>query len=174
LFNAFTGTTAPTSQTTTGACVTASYWAIGVPRTRIRPLDWHPTSMCQILVCVYTSTAGLTGLRELHSHRTYQFYCDGRDRPEAAATLGFRDRRWVRGASWYFDRRANPIYNLTPYATVDRGHNNWVNSTGARYRCDSGQSCGNYGELRWGLPARQLRHHNRIRAAGIGSMERTH
>jgi hypothetical protein len=129
LRNAFTGT-APTSQTTTGACVTASYWDIGVRG------DTGPTNHSSGVTLAASDsvlTAGgssVTGSgNSTGSPNLISSYCDGsRTPPEAltalavpAAAIGWQVPPGISDATV-----PNPIFNLTPSATVDEG-NNWVN-----------------------------------------------
>src|SRR5205807_2923366 len=129
LRNAFTGT-APASQTTTGACVTASYWDIGVRG------DTGPTNHSggvtlaasdSVLTAGGSSVTGSgnsTGNPNLISP-----YCDGsRTPPEAATALAVPAAAigWQLPPGISDATVPNPIFNLTPSATVDEG-NNWVN-----------------------------------------------
>jgi hypothetical protein len=129
LRNAFTGTT-PTSQTTTGACTTASYWDIGV-RGDTGPTNHGSTftlaasdSVVTAGGSAVTGSGNSTGNPNLISP-----YCDGsRTPPEAAtalavpaAAIGWQVPPGISDATV-----PNPIFNLTPSATVDEG-NNWVN-----------------------------------------------
>jgi hypothetical protein len=129
LFNAVTGAR-PTSQTTTGQCVTASFWDIGVRG------DTGPTNHSGGATLVATDsvlTAGGSavtgGGNSTGNPNLISSYCDGsRTPPEAvaanvvpAAAIGWQVPPGISDATV-----PNPIFNLTPSATVDEG-NNWVN-----------------------------------------------
>jgi hypothetical protein len=129
LRNAFTGT-APTSQTTTGACVTASYWDIGV-RGDTGPTNHGSGVTLAASDSVLTSGgSSVTGSgNSTGNPNLISSYCDGsRTPPEAvaagvvpAAAVGWQVPPGISDATV-----PNPIFNLTPSATVDEG-NNWVN-----------------------------------------------
>ncbi len=130
LRNAFTGT-APTSQTTTGACVTpTSYWDIGV-RGDTGPTNHSSTFTLAASDSVVTpGGSGVTGSgNSTGNPNLISPYCDGsRTPPEAAtalavpaAAIGWQVPPGISDATV-----PNPIFNLTPSATVDEG-NNWVN-----------------------------------------------
>jgi hypothetical protein len=129
LYNAFTGS-APTSQAVTGACVPASYWDIGVRG------DTGPTNHGSGVTLVASDsvlTAGgssVTGFgNSTGNPNLISPYCNGsRTPPEAvtagvvpAAAIGWQVPPGISDATV-----PNPIFNLTPSATVDEG-NNWVN-----------------------------------------------
>ncbi len=154
LFNAFTGTTAP-SQTTTGACVTASYWDIGV-RGDTSPTVKNGNPTLAVSDSVLTSTAGITGSgNSTGNPNLISSYCDGsRTPPEAAATLGIPATAmgWQVPPGISDATVPNPIFNLTPSATVDEG-NNWVNlNWGPLSMTNPAVVGGTYGNYGGGLP----------------------
>jgi hypothetical protein len=146
LYNAFTSTLAPNQpaadatvinapgSTTitggTGACVATSYWDIGV-RGDTGPGNHASTFQLDPTYSVLTNT-GTTAEGGLGTHNTLgsnpyfiSQYCDGsRTPPEFQNLPG--------GSGWdvppgISDATVpNPIFNLTPVATVDEG-NNWIN-----------------------------------------------
>ena len=125
LYNAFTGTPAA-NQTATGACPAgASYWDIGVrgdlaPNTHGSGVTLAPT------YSVLTDAGDYPGGNNLGTNPSVvSQYCDGsRIPPEACGTSG--------GCGWQVPPGIsdatvpNPVFNLTPVATVDEG-NNWIN-----------------------------------------------
>jgi hypothetical protein len=128
LHNAFTGA-APASQTTTGQCVAASYWDIGV-RGDTGPTNHSSTVTLTASDSVLTSGASavLGGGNASGNPNFVSQYCNGsRVPPEAGSTqapgtaFGWNVPPGIADATV-----PNPIFNLTPAATVDEG-NNWVN-----------------------------------------------
>jgi len=127
LYNAFTGTAAA-SQTATGACPTgASYWDIGV-RGDTGPANHASTVTLSPEASFLTSTAGYTGggtgfrVNSASNPAVVSQYCNGsRVPPESGTGLGWQVPPGIADATV-----PNPIFNLTPAATVDEG-NNWVN-----------------------------------------------
>ena len=123
LYNAFTTTLAST-QTTTGACVSgASYWDIGV-RGDTGP--GKPTSTFQLAprysVLTNSSENGLGSNNLLGSNpNVVAQYCDGSRTPPESGVSGWQVPPGISDATV-----PNPIFNLTPVATVDEG-NNWIN-----------------------------------------------
>jgi len=123
--------TPPVSQTTTGACVTpTSYWDIGVRG------DTGPTNHSGGVTLAASDSvltpggSAVTGSGNSTSNpNLISPYCDGsRTPPEAAtalavpaAAIGWQVPPGISDATV-----PNPIFNLTPSATVDEG-NNWVN-----------------------------------------------
>jgi len=164
LYNAFTSTQAPTQPTSgattpngsgviitggTGACVAASYWDIGVrgdtgPTSHGSGITLAPT------YSVLTSIAGYGGLNDTTSNPTVlSQYCNGSRTPPEFKSLGYQVPPGIADATV-----PNPIFNLTPAATVDEG-NNWINiSWGplALANPSTNVSLGNYG-LAAGSPA---------------------
>ncbi len=146
LFNGFTGTPAPSAPTAdsttadgtgtivtggTGACVNRSFWDIGVrgdtgPNSHDSGFSLNPR--WSVLSPGVTGYAGsnLTVNPEVQS-----LYCDGsRQPPEACASAAGGNNNG--GCGWAVPPGIadatvpNPIFNLTPVATVDEG-NNWIN-----------------------------------------------
>jgi hypothetical protein len=127
-FNGSAGT-AVTSQTTTGACVAGTtYWDIGVRGDR-GPGNHNSTVTLNPTDSVLTSTTGYSGTNSATAPSFISTYCDGsRTSPEAvaagavpAAAVGWQVPPGIADATV-----PNPLFNLTPVATVDEG-NNWVN-----------------------------------------------
>jgi hypothetical protein len=151
LVNAFTGTV-PTSQTTTGQCVTASYWDIGV-RGDTGPGNHNGGATLAASDSVLTAGgSSVSGSGNSNTAPTFvSSYCDGsRTPPEAvaahvtpAAAIGWQVPPGISDATV-----PNPIFNLTPVATVDEG-NNWVNLNWGPLSMTNpsaiGGSNGNYG-----------------------------
>jgi hypothetical protein len=121
LYNSFTSTRAP-NQTTTGACVASSYWDIGV-RGDTGPTN-HGSGVTlaasgSVLTAGGSSVTGSgnsTGNPNLISQ-----YCDGARTPPEFGASGWQVPPGISDAIV-----PNPIFNLTPVATVDEG-NNWIN-----------------------------------------------
>ncbi len=136
LFNAFTSTQAPTqpqgdATTTTngasvitggtGACTTASYWDIGV-RGDTGPANHGSGTTLAPVYSVLSSTAGYTGTGDSATNpRVVQQYCNGSRIPPELGSAGWMVPPGISDATV-----PNPIFNLTPAATVDEG-NNWIN-----------------------------------------------
>jgi IPT/TIG domain len=121
LFNAFTGTAAP-NQTSTGACPSGvSYWDIGVrgdsgPSNHASGFTLAPT------YSVLTDSADYPGLHNLGSNPALvSQYCNGSRVPPENGGLGYQVPPGISDAT-----APNPLFSLTPNATVDEG-NNWVN-----------------------------------------------
>ncbi|HEX9031736.1 MAG TPA: Ig-like domain-containing protein [Streptosporangiaceae bacterium] len=124
LYNAFTNTLAG-NQTTTGQCLNvANYWDIGVrgdtgPTTHSSGYTLNP----QWSVLSPGST-GYNNNNLLLDPELYRKYCDGsRQPPEACTSAGCG---WAVPPGISDATVPNPIFNLTPVATVDEG-NNWIN-----------------------------------------------
>jgi hypothetical protein len=122
LYNAFGGTAAG-NQTTTGACVTpaTSYWDIGVrgdtgPTNHGSTVTLNPTDSV-------LSSGGYTGGGNTSTGNPnfVSSYCDGSRSPPEFAASGFQVPPGISDATV-----PNPMFNLTPVATVDEG-NNWIN-----------------------------------------------
>jgi Bacterial Ig domain len=141
LYNAFTTTLAPNqpqaAATTahgagttisggTGACVTASYWDLGV-RGDTGPANHGGGATLAPIYSVLTSTTGYTaaGTQNLHNIASNpnfaSQYCNGSRTPPEFASSGYAVPPGIADATV-----PNPIFNLTPVATVDEG-NNWIN-----------------------------------------------
>ncbi len=134
----------------TGACVTGtSYWDIGV-RGDQGPNDHHSGLT---LNPVYSMLSDITsyggGNNTAANPQVVSQYCDGSRTPPEFASGGFQVPPGISDATV-----PNPIFNLTPNATVDEG-NNWVNiSWGplAETNPTTGATLGNY-SLAAGSPA---------------------
>jgi len=121
MYNAFTNTI-PASQSTTGQCFAtpSSYWDLGVRG------DTGPTNHSGGMLAPFYSilTPGSSGYNATNSNTTppvVHQYCNGsRSIPEAGLS-GWQVPPGISDATV-----PNPIFNLTPVATVDEG-NNWVN-----------------------------------------------
>jgi hypothetical protein len=121
LYDAFTTTQAP-SQSATGSCPSpASYWDIGVrgdtgPANHASGTTLHPTNS------VITDVADYPGLGNLGSNpAVVSQYCNGSRIPPEFGGSGYQVPPGISDASV-----PNPIFSLTPAATVDEG-NNWIN-----------------------------------------------
>jgi hypothetical protein len=127
LYNAaFTGggTTgaAVANQTATGQCGLAgtSYWDIGV-RGDTGPANHGGGTTLNPTNSIMTSTSGYASSNVTTAPAFVRAYCDGaRQAPESGAS-GWNVPPGISDATV-----PNPIFNLTPVATVDEG-NNWVN-----------------------------------------------
>src|SRR5437879_30293 len=127
LYNAaFTGTghgAVAANQTTTGACVTGtSYWDIGV-RGDTGPTNHGSTYTLNPTDSVLSSGTGYTGAGNTFTGNPnfVSFYCDGSRTPPELHASGWQVPPGISDASV-----PNPVFNLTPAATVDEG-NNWIN-----------------------------------------------
>jgi hypothetical protein len=148
LYNAFSGTPAA-SQTSTGACPAgASYWDIGV-RGDTGPTNHASTITLSPEASILTSTSGYTGggtgfrVNSASNPAVVRQYCDGSRVPPEFGGMGYQVPPGIADATV-----PNPIFSLTPAATVDEG-NNWVNiSWGPLAETDpAGTTLGNYGLL---------------------------
>ncbi len=141
LYNSFTGTPAvsqPSADATaangngtiitggTGACTAgASYWDIGIRG------DSGPTNHALgiTLTPTYSVLTSLTGYSATALHNTasnpyvLSQYCNGSRTPPEYASGGYQVPPGISDATV-----PNPIFNLSPSATVDEG-NNWINMT---------------------------------------------
>ena len=137
LYNSFTGTRAPSEPTTdgttangnglivtggTGACVPGvSYWDIGVrgdtgPGNHSSGLTLAPN------FSELTDAADYPGANNLGANPAMASqYCNGSRTPPEFLSLGYQVPPGISDATV-----PNPIFNLTPAATVDEG-NNWIN-----------------------------------------------
>ena len=136
LFNAFTTTQAasqPTADATTpngagviisggtGACVTASYWDIGV-RGDTTVNGHQSTFTLAPTYSVVTDASDYPSLNNSASNPTVvSQYCNGSRVPPEFQSMGYQVPPGISDATV-----PNPIFNLTPAATVDEG-NNWIN-----------------------------------------------
>jgi hypothetical protein len=121
LYDAFSGTAAP-SQATTGACPAGtSYWEIGVrgdtgPATHSSGFRLAPT------YSVLTDAADYPALNNMGSNpAVVSQYCNGSRIPPEFGGTGWQVPPGISDATM-----PNPIFNLMPSATVDEG-NNWIN-----------------------------------------------
>jgi len=126
LYNAFT-TTPAGSEPLTGACLTGrSYWDIGV-RGDTGPTDHTGSSGTPLTVrwSVLTSVAGGYNGAALFNTASNPLvvsqYCNGSRVPPELGSMGYQVPPGISDATV-----PNPIFNLTPAATVDEG-NNWIN-----------------------------------------------
>src|SRR5712692_1912015 len=114
------------SQTTTGACVAGiSYWDIGV-RGDTGPLNHSGGATLVASDSVLTAGgSAVTGAgNSTGNPNLVTTYCDGARTPPE--TPGPAAKGWQVPAGISDATVPNPIFNLTPAATVDEG-NNWVN-----------------------------------------------
>jgi hypothetical protein len=161
LFNAsFTGTnvgSAPANQTFTGMCPAgSSYWDIGV-RGDTGPTNHSGGATLTPVYSILTSTSGYSAAN-LHNTAAdpavVAQYCNGsRVPPECTVAYGC-----VSGAGWAVPPGIsdavvpNPVFSLTPAATVDEG-NNWLNMTwGPLSLTNPATTGGPYGDYGGGLP----------------------
>ena len=109
------------SQASTGQCVSgSSYWDIGVrgdtgPANHTAGITLNPT------YSILTSTAGYASTNAATAPNFIRQYCDGARQPPESGASGWAVPPGISDATV-----PNPIFNLTPVATVDEG-NNWVN-----------------------------------------------
>jgi len=115
------------SQTATGSCPTGvSYWDIGV-RGDTGPTNHGSTVTLQPEASILTSIAGYPGggfgfrANVAANPAVVTQYCNGSRVPPEFGGLGYQVPPGISDATV-----PNPIFNLTPAATVDEG-NNWVN-----------------------------------------------
>jgi hypothetical protein len=148
LYNAFT-TTKAGSQTATGSCPTASYWDIGV-RGDTRPSNHSSGFRLAPTYSVLTDAGDYPSLNNQGSNPTVvSQYCNGARTPPEFGGLGYQVPPGVSDATV-----PNPIFNLTPSATVDEG-NNWINISWGPLALTNpvtGTTLGNYA-LQAGSPA---------------------
>ena len=130
LFSAFTSTAAP-AQATTGACATSgiSYWDVGVRGDRT--VAGHESGFSLSPVNSFLSSG--TYPAGNHDSTTsdpavVSQYCNGsRVPPECTATDGCAGPHGFGVPPGIADALSpNPVFSLTPSATVDEG-NNWIN-----------------------------------------------
>src|SRR4029077_2296283 len=151
LYNAFTSTQAP-NQATTGACVARSYWDIGV-RGDTGPANHGSGVTLSVSDSVLTAGgSSITGSgNSTGNPNLISQYCDGSRVPPEFGASGWQVPPGISDAIV-----PNPIFNLTPVATVDEG-NNWINMSwgplsltnptvlGADGNYGGGALLGNYG-----------------------------
>jgi hypothetical protein len=123
LYNAFgpqtTANLAPT-QTHTGDCNTASYWDIGV-RGDTGPASAGPGNPRLSPAFSFLSSGGYGGSNSTNDPAVTKPYCNGSRIPPEFQNGGWQVPPGISDATV-----PNPIFNLTPVATVDEG-NNWIN-----------------------------------------------
>ncbi len=120
LLNGLTGT-APASQTATGQCVNGSnYWDIGV-RGDTGPANHSSGFTLNAQWSLLTSIAGYNGHNANSNPSVIRQYCNGARVPPENGGLGYQVPPGISDATV-----PNPIFSLTPAATVDEG-NNWIN-----------------------------------------------
>jgi len=117
-----TVTLVPTlNQTATGQCVSSTnYWDIGV-RGDTGPGNHGSGVTLNPLYSVLTSTSGYDSSNTAGSPAFVSQYCNGSRVPPENGGLGYQVPPGIADATV-----PNPIFNLTPAATVDEG-NNWIN-----------------------------------------------
>jgi hypothetical protein len=138
LYNSFTSTPAPPQPTTdattpngagftitggTGACTTASYWDIGArgdtgPGNHASGVTFAP--VWSMLTNSTENGLGANNLTGTNPNFVSQ-YCDGSRTPPESGVSGWMVPPGIADATV-----PNPVFNLTPVATVDEG-NNWIN-----------------------------------------------
>ncbi len=127
LYNAFT-TTQAASQAITGSCTVTStagsaplgFWDIGVRGDLT--LNGHESGVTLApTYSVITSTTGYASTNIASNPNFVSQYCDGSRTPPEFGASGWAVPPGIADATV-----PNPIFNLTPVATVDEG-NNWIN-----------------------------------------------
>lgn len=163
LYNAFTGTAAtsqPSSDATTasgngvtitggtGACgAGASYWDIGMrgdsgPANHSLGFSLTPTYSVITDSVDYPGMVGTTATNTGSNPYVLSQYCNGSRTPPEWGGSGYNVPPGISDATV-----PNPIFNLSPSATVDEG-NNWINMTWGPLTMTgpvSGTTLGNYG-----------------------------
>jgi len=120
LYQAFT-TTLAANQASTGQCVASSYWDLGV-RGDTGPTNHSGGATLNPQYSVLSPNAtGYAGTNILSNPSFVKQYCDGSRTPPENGASGFQVPPGISDATV-----PNPIFNLTPVATVDEG-NNWIN-----------------------------------------------
>jgi hypothetical protein len=136
LYNAFTTTLAATQPQTdattahgagatitggTGACAgTPSYWDIGA-RGDTGPANHGSGVTLNPTWSIITSTTGYAATNSATPPNFVSEYCDGSRQPPEFGQSGWAVPPGIADATV-----PNPLFNLTPVATVDEG-NNWIN-----------------------------------------------
>jgi hypothetical protein len=133
----------------TGACVPgSSYWDIGV-RGDTGPTDHSSTYTLAPTYSILTSTTGYSSTNLNSNPTLVSQYCNGARTPPEFKSSGYAVPPGISDATI-----PNPIFNLTPAATVDEG-NNWINMSWgplAETNPVTGTPLGNYA-LATGSPA---------------------
>jgi hypothetical protein len=123
LYNAFTSQTGSpaASQTATGQCVSgSSYWDIGV-RGDTAPGSAGAGNPRLSPVFSFLSSGGYGGSNSTSDPAVTTSYCNGSRIPPEFQNGGWQVPPGISDATV-----PNPVFNLTPVATVDEG-NNWIN-----------------------------------------------
>ena len=144
LYDAFS-TSTPVNQATTGQCPTdgnMAYWDIGV-RGDLGPTTHESGVTLTPNYSFLTSTTGYTGLTGLQAVNptVISQYCNGSRVPPENGGVGYQVPPGISDATV-----PNPIFSLTPAATVDEG-NNWINISWGPLSLTSpasGATLGNY------------------------------
>jgi len=155
LYKAFT-TTLAANQLSTGACEPAtSYWDIGA-RGDTGPTNHNSQITLRPMYSVLTSLAGGYNAGPLNNiggpadnPNFVSQYCDGSRTPPEYGSAGWQVPPGIADATV-----PNPVFNLTPVATVDEG-NNWINLRWGPLSLSNpltGTTLGNY-SLAFGSPA---------------------
>jgi hypothetical protein len=110
------------NQATTGQCVSgASYWDIGV-RGDTGPTNHGSGFTLSPTYTILTSAAGYTGTGVAGGNPNLASqYCNGARVPPENGGMGYQVPPGIADATI-----PNPVFNLSPAATVDEG-NNWIN-----------------------------------------------
>jgi hypothetical protein len=139
------------SQSGTGQCVApaqANYWDIGV-RGDTGPTN-HVSANFTLnpMYSVLTNTSGYSGTNFGTNPTVVHQYCNGSRVPPELGTAGYQVPPGISDATV-----PNPIFSLTPAATVDEG-NNWINLSWGPLALNKpdGSTLGNY-TLATGSPA---------------------
>jgi hypothetical protein len=112
------------NQTATGQCVSgSSYWDIGVrgdtgPGNHASTVTLNPTYSILTSIAGYNSAAAHNSAS---NPAVVRQYCNGSRVPPENGGMGYQVPPGISDATV-----PNPIFNLTPAATVDEG-NNWIN-----------------------------------------------
>ena len=133
------------NQTSTGQCVTPfptnDYWDLGV-RGDTSPTD-HSGGLLGPTYSILTSTTGYEGANNSAANpQLIRQYCNGSRVPPELKSSGYQVPPGISDATV-----PNPLFNLTPAATVDEG-NNWVNMSWGPLALTNpidGAVLGNYG-----------------------------
>jgi hypothetical protein len=107
------------NQASTGACAGGNYWDIGV-RGDTGPGN-HSGGQLNPTYSVLTSTSGYGSTNSSGNPAVATQYCNGSRVPPEFKAGGYQVPPGISDATV-----PNPVFNLTPAATVDEG-NNWIN-----------------------------------------------
>jgi hypothetical protein len=155
LFNAFTSTLAPT-QASTGACSAATYWDLGVRGDKTTAPNSGSTFALSPRYSALTTTAGYNAGAAHNVAGNPNFvsqYCNGsRVPPECTVADGCAGPRGYGVPPGIADAvTPNPLFSLSPSATVDEG-NNWINVSWGPLSLTSPSVLGADGKWGGGLP----------------------